>query len=421
MTVHGVTIRRAVPAGLLDAGCASLASFATSLYAARLLSAEDLGTFSLFFTAFLMAAVVPTQLLYAPAEIASLSYEGRRRLRLLDQSMRLGCLPAVAAGLVAVLAAIKGSTDATSEVTSLACTSLACAIVSPMQDHLRRLLHFAGLSWRAAAMSGLHLAVTLGGLFVGTSVGLPAAWVPLGALALGNVLSLLLGIRLASGRRDFAGLEPLALLDLFRFGRWLTLVGLTPILARFASGVLVTHLASAATLGYVEAARVVSQPLFVLMLGLSFPLAPQMMEAAATRSTDLARLASRPFKTIIVVSGLLYLLVVGLQWRFNPVSYLVPKAYVVIGVVPLLIVVQILQGLLHPSRTELTGARQPRTLLRLELVTSSMLCLASAGAGTLGAFAVPLGGLVQSLAGLWLFERARRRIYLDRRPGVGMR
>jgi O-antigen/teichoic acid export membrane protein len=411
-----------VPAGLVDAALASLASFVVTLYAVRFLEANELGTYALFFNAFTMAAVVPTQLLFSPAEIGSLTYSGRRRLRLLEQSLRLGCPPAVAAALVGTLAAVAGSAGAPSDVVlPLSLTSLLCTAVSPVQDHVRRLLHFAGVSWRAAAMSVTQLVVVLASLLLLTRFGVPAPWLPFGALLIANVLSLCLGLVLAADWRNYEPIERMAISDLFHLGGWLVLVGLTPAGARFLSGVLVTHLSSAATLGYVEAARVVSQPLFVVMLGLSAVLVPRLMEAAAQRRPDLARNASLPFQAIVIACGLLYLLVVGFRWPLNPLPLALPSAYAVQGVVPMMITAQILQSILQPPRAELTGAGQVRTLLRLEIASSLPLCLASATARVTGVLAAPVGAVLQGVAGLWLLERARRRIYLGAGSAVGDR
>jgi O-antigen/teichoic acid export membrane protein len=417
-----VSVRRAVPAGLVDAALASLASFIVTLYAARFLEANDLGTYALFFNAFAMAAVVPTQLVFSPAEIESLASSGRRRLRLLEQSLRLGWPTAAAAALVGTLAAVAGSAGAPGDVVvPLALTSLLCTAVSPVQDHVRRLLHFAGVSWRAAAMSVVQLATVLASLLLLTRLGVPTPWLPFGALLAANVASLSLGLVLAADWRNYEPMERMAVSSLFRFGRWLVLIGLTPAGARFLSGVLVTHLASAATLGYVEAARVVSQPLFVLMMGLSAVLVPRLMEGAAQRRPDLARAAALPFRATVIAGGVLYLLAVGFAWPLNPLPLALPSAYVVQGVVPLMITAQILQGILQPPRAELTGAGWGRTLLRLEVVSSLPLCLVSATARVTGAFAAPVGAVLQGIAGLWLLERARRRIYRGTGPAVGDR
>jgi O-antigen/teichoic acid export membrane protein len=411
------SVRRALPAGLLDAALASLASFIVTFYAARSLPAAGLGIYALFFNAFIMAAVVPTQLLFSPAEIGSLPYRGRHRLGLLDQSLRSGLLLTVGAAALGTLAAVAGSAGAPGAlVVPLASTCVLCTAVSPVQDHVRRLLHLAGVSWRAAAMSVVQLTTVVGCLLLLSWLRVPTPWLPFGALLTANVLSLSLGLILAAERRNYEPLERMMVRDLFRFGRWLVLVGLTPAAAWFLSGVLVTHLAGAATLGYVEAARVVSMPIFVLMMGLSAVLVPRLMEAAAERRPDRARLASLPFRIIIVISGVLYLLTVGFRWRLNPLSSMLPSAYAVQGIVSLMIVGQVLQGVLQPPRAELTGVGWGGLLFRLSVAASLPLCLVAATAGVTGVFAAPLGLIAQGLVGLWLLERARRRIYVGAGP-----
>jgi O-antigen/teichoic acid export membrane protein len=408
-----------MPAGLMDAALASLASFIVTFYAARFLPAADLGTYALFFNAFTMAAVVPTQLVFSPAEIASLPYGGRRRLGLLDQSLRMGCLPALTAAVLGTAAAVAGSVGAPSDmVIPLALTCVLCTAVSPVQDHVRRLFHFAGVSWRAAVMSFAQLVSVVGSLLLLILLHVPTPWRPFGALLIGNIVSLSIGLILTAEWRNYEPLERIAVRDLFRIGRWLVLVGLTPAAAWFLSGVLVTHLASAATLGYVEAARVISQPLFVLKMGLSAVLVPRLMEAAAERRRDRARLASLPFRIIIVVVGVLYLLAVGFRWRLNPLVSVLPSAYVVQGVVALMIVGQILQGVLQPPRAELTGVGLGEPLFRLGVATSLPLCLIAATAGVTGVFAAPLGLVAQGVVGLWLLERARQRIYRGAGPAA---
>ena len=411
-----VGVRRALPAGLLDAALASLASFIVTFYAARSLASAELGTYALFFNAFVMAAVVSTQLLFSPAEIASLRYRGRRRLGLLDQSLRLGCLPAIGAAAVGTFAAVAASLGASGTVVApLTVTCMLCTAVSPVQDHVRRLLHFAGVSWRAAAMSVVQLVTVIASLLLLTRLRVPTPWLPFGALLIANVVSLSLGLILAVDRYNYESLERMAVRDLFRFGRWLVLINLTPPVAWFLSGVLVTHLVGAATLGFVEAARVASMPIFVLTMGLSAVLAPRLMEASAERRADRARRTSRPFRIIIVVSAVSYLLAVGFRWQFNPLLPVLPAAYVVQGVVALMIVGQALQGLILPARAELTGAGWVEVLFRLGIASSASVCLVAATARVTGVFAAPLGLVAQGIIGLWLLERARQRIY--RTPG----
>jgi O-antigen/teichoic acid export membrane protein len=410
-----MSIRRAVPGGLLDAGLASLASFCTTSYATWLLTPADLGTYALFFSAFLVATVVSTQVVFSPAEISALRYESSRRLRLLEQSLRLGFLPVLGAAIVGVLAAMAGSAGAPGDVAApLALTSGACALVSPVQDHVRRLLHFAGHSWRAATMSATLLGTVLACLLLLHQLGVRPAWVPFGSLLLANTISLVVGLLMAAGkRRHLEPLERLRIGRLVRLGRWLVLIGLTPTTASFLAGVLVTHLASASDLGYVQAAGLLSQPVYVLMVGLSAVLGPRLMQAGAERRGELARRVSRPFRLGLVVATSLYLLAVGFRWLLNPLPELVPNAYVVGGLLPLMIIGQSLQGILQPFRAQLTGARWVRTLLRLELFSSAFLCLGSASAGVAGPYALPLGSIAWGVVGWYLLGRACRRLYVE--------
>jgi hypothetical protein len=410
-----MSIRRAVPAGLLDAGLASLASFSATLYATRVLAPPDLGAYALFLGAFLMGAVVSTQLVFSPAEIASLRYNGTRRLCLLDQSLLLGALPTLGAAVVAVLAAVAGTSGAAPDlVVPLALTSGACALVSPVQDHVRRLLHFAGHSWWAAAMSAILLGTVLSCLLLLHWLGVNPFWVPFGSLSMANTISLFAGLLLAAEkRRNLARLERLRIAQLVRLGRWLVLVGLTPSAATFVAGVLVTHLASATDMGYVQAAGLLSQPMYVLAVGLSAVLGPRLLQAGAERNSELGRRVSRPFRIGLMTAALLYMLAISFRWPLNPLPHLVPSAYVVGGLLPLVIIAQTLQGILHPSRLQLTGAGWVRTLLRLELSSSVFMCLGSATAGIIGTFAMPLGSIAWGVVGLCLLGRACRRLYLE--------
>jgi O-antigen/teichoic acid export membrane protein len=409
-----MSVRRAVPAGLLDAGLASCASFSATWYATRVLAPAEVGTYALFFGAFLMGAVVSTQLLFSPAEIESLRYQDARRVRLLDQSLRLGFLPALGAAVIGVLAAVAGSAGAPADVVApLALTSGACTLLSPMQDHVRRLMHFAGHSWRAATMSATLLVTVLACLLLLPRLGTSPPWVPFGALLLANAISLVLGILLARKRRGQEALEPLRIGQLVRLGRWLMLIGLTPTAASFVAGVLVTHLASSTALGYAQAASLLSQPMYVFTVGLSAVLGPRLLQAGAERRSELARRISRPFRAGLLGAALLYLLGSSLRWPFNPLPALVPNAYVVGGLLPMMVVGQTLQGLLQPSRLQLIGVGWVRTLLRLEVVSSAFLCLGSASAGITGSFALPLGSIACGVIGFYLMERECRRLYMQ--------
>src|SRR5262245_16044892 len=83
-------LRHALPAGVVDAGCNSLATLVMGVYAARALAGPGLGTYALFFSAYVLAVVVPMQFVLVPAEIAALRLPGRERLAVLRQAGRIG-------------------------------------------------------------------------------------------------------------------------------------------------------------------------------------------------------------------------------------------------------------------------------------------------------------------------------------------
>ena len=67
------SLLRVVTAGQLDAGFASLATFAMGLFAVRVFDATTLGAYALFFAAFFFAVEFPRQLGFTPSEIWVLS------------------------------------------------------------------------------------------------------------------------------------------------------------------------------------------------------------------------------------------------------------------------------------------------------------------------------------------------------------
>ena len=409
-----MSLRRTVPAGLLDAACASLATFAVGLYAARSLPPAALGVYALFFAAFVMAAIVPTQLLFTPAEIASLSSGGVARLRLLAHSLPLGMLPALLAALLASGAAVLATAGASiSLIAPLAVTTAVCTFLSPVQDHVRRMLHFAGRSWRAAAVSVVQLMVCVVGLLLAPRLSIPGAWVPFGVLALANAVSLSAGLLFSAEGRAHPALDRPSLRGMLRSGTWFVVLRLLPGVANFVSGALVSRLAGAAALGYVEAARVAGQPLLVLATGLSGVLGPRLMESGTDRRLDRARSLSRLFQLLVLACGVPYIAWIGVPWILNPMPKILPNAYVVWGLLPLMAIAQLVEGLLPAYRAQLMGADRGKTLVSLEGPACALQCLVAATAGATGAFAKPLGMLAQSTLGFGLLRWARDRLYLE--------
>jgi O-antigen/teichoic acid export membrane protein len=404
-------LRHAVPAGLLDAGLASLATLGVGVYAARSLSTTELGTYALFFSAFAVAAVLPTQLILVPAEVATLLAARDERFGVLRQGWRLGLPAAVAAATAASAAAWLGARAPDDVLWAFAVTTTACSVASPVQDHVRRSLHMAGRHWRAATVSLVQLCAIGVSLGLFELAGVGAVWRPFGALALANVVSLSAGYALS--RRDLrrATTPGYRVARLARSGQWLLVLELATSGAVFVSSAIVTRLASPEALGYAESARIVAQPLYVLAVGVSAALWPRSMEAAAGQNRDAAHRIARVSAAIIVAGGLLYGAATIAPWWGNPLGALIPQAYVIGGLVPLSVLAFVLVGVAFPPRTELIGAGLEKALARLALLAGMLQCVAAVSATWIGAFARPLGIAIFAvflLLGCW---RQRRALY----------
>ena len=82
-------------------------------------------------------------------------------MALIRQSWRIGIPTAATAAVVASGAAALGAEAPSRVLWPLAITMTACATCTP-QEHLRRVLHLAGISWHAAVVS----LVQIGGVVV---------------------------------------------------------------------------------------------------------------------------------------------------------------------------------------------------------------------------------------------------------------
>ena len=139
--------RRLIPAGLVDQGFASLATFVIGLYALGLTNefVSAAGAFALFFGAFRIATVIPTWLMFVPAEVASLDHERRQRGGVLAQSLKLGLGPSLLAAPLVLLPILWISYFWTPEeqpdtilLVAYGLGGVIAAFLSPIQDHVRR-------------------------------------------------------------------------------------------------------------------------------------------------------------------------------------------------------------------------------------------------------------------------------------------
>lgn len=421
-------LRHALPAGVVDAGCNSLATLVMGVYAARALAGPDLGTYALFFSAYVLAVVVPMQFVLVPAEIAALRLRGRERLAVLRQAGRIGLPVALLAACGAAIAATAVATAPVGLLVALGVTAAASGVTAPLQDHLRRVLHLGGLSWHAALVSVL-LCVAMGAVLpLFEAVGVAPGWRPFGALALANVLSGAVGVVLVRRHLRHGALQRLRVAALARSGRWLLLVEVATAGAMFIASALVNRLAGAEALGDAEAARIVAQPIFVLAQGLIAVLGPRLMEAGANRDRAAARAVSRPFVALLAAAGVIYGAITLVPWWGNPIGVLVPQAYDVAWLVGATVLATTLFGLPFTARGELVGAGWARRIFGAALVAAGAQCLAAIAAvvDRVGAFARPLSLALFSVVLLAIYVRERRALYASEpgsapggRPGPG--
>jgi O-antigen/teichoic acid export membrane protein len=416
-------LRHALPAGVVDAGCNSLATLVMGVYAARALAGPDLGAYALFFSAYVLAVVVPMQFVLVPAEIAALRVPGLERLAVLRQAGRVGVAVALLAACGAALAAAAVATAPAGLLVALAVTTAVSGVAAPLQDHLRRVLHLGGLSWHAALVSVL-LCVAMGAaLLLLEAVGVAPGWRPFGALALANVGSGAVGVVLIRRHLRLGTLPRLRIAGLARSGRWLVLVEVATAGAMFVASALVNRLAGAEALGDAEAARIVAQPIFVLAQGLIAVLGPRLMEAGADRDRAHARVVSRSFVALLAAAGVLYGAITLVPWWGNPIGVLVPQAYDVAWLVGATVIATALFGLPFTVRGELVGAGWERRIFRAALAAAVVQCLAAltAAVDRVGPFARPLSLALFSVVLLAVYARERQALYASApgrdRPG----
>lgn len=414
----GRTMRRDIVPGVLDAGLSSLATFVIGLYAARYLPPTILGGYALVFSAFMLMTKIPAQLLFKPAEIEIVSFPSPTRLRFLWQTVALGSLPvALSALAIAAWVFVAPPGIPVDVIVGLTCTAVLAAIVSPVQDHVRRMLHMGDGSWYAAAVSAVQLVGAAAGIAVLVNLEVPRSWVPFGALAVANILSLVAGFVLARGPHEPSAETRLRFGELASAGRWLLLIGLMPLAAGFAAGILVSHLAGAAALGYAEAARVLGQPPFVLSVGLGAVLGPRSMEAARLGRLTEARHLSRMYTLVTLLCGLPYLALVGFAWEWNPAHRLLPNAYAITGLVSATILGNMLIGMDWPYRSELLGAGRAMSLARLEGAANIARTGVATTAAATGAFAIPAGLVTLAAVRSLGYRVALRSVWQGRHNG----
>jgi O-antigen/teichoic acid export membrane protein len=408
------SLAKHLPAGLVDASFASLATFAVGLAAVNLLDDAERGVYAVFFTAFTLGTVVPRNLIFTPAEVEVVALPPDRRVAWLRHTLRLGSLPALVGASSAVLAAAFSASLATASViVPLAATGAAATVLSPLQDHVRKVLHAGERSWTAATVSVIQFGAAVVALLAMLVLDTPAPWVPFGALGLANLVSLTGGWILTRPDSPEETTAAFAFRSLARRGRWLVVQAAGPSLGGFVAAVMITRLADAEALGFAEAARVVSQPILVLAAGLTLVLNPRAVEAAMNKDKAAANRIGHAYLIGMTGAGALYLAWAAWPWALNPLPHLVPAAYTIEGLVALTIVANMVTASVFLQVNELLGANRERVLARVSWIAVPVLLAGAATASVTHAFARAIGRLGASLTRFGLQQASLRSHYGD--------
>ncbi|MBT8165764.1 MAG: hypothetical protein KJO97_09470 [Acidimicrobiia bacterium] len=407
-----MSLRRSIPAGLVDTGATALASFLVQAYAVRVFEADLLGAYALFFSAYLLANLTPQFLVLYPLEIWSLRLSRPDRLGLLYRSGKLAAAAPVTAGAGVLLAALFVTGETTGpQVLRLALTSGLVAVTAPFYEHLKRMMHLSERSSWAAATAVAQLVLSATGIGLAVAADLEPVVVPFGVLAVSQAGAIWFGLA-AIRRRPVARVDlATPTVELMRSGRWLLVAGLGPAGAVFAGAALVSHLAGSDQLGYAQAAHVAARPVLVLAAGLAAVLGFRMMEAGAIRSATAGIRFWKVYAMVLGVGSSIYLLVVAVDWVGNPLAALLPRAYEVQWLVAVTIAANLLASLIRPARDELIGAGRELRVAQIDVSAAGGVVVVAALAGSLEAFAIPLGVLAFAAIQIGSYIPARKRLY----------
>lgn len=406
-----IRLSQSIPIGLLDAGSAALATFAIGVYAAANFAPADLGVYALFFAIFLLAAIVPSSLVFLPGEVRLLDLPREQRLDGFRLTLPVGVPVAAGASLLVLIALIPAADAGRSLVVPLTITTIVAAILSPIQDHVRRVMHLAGTSWLAALTSIVQLIVAGACLFGGIAAGLDTVWIPFGTLVVANAVSASVGILLARRYAAPAVGTPFTIRDLAASGRWLTGVGLLPLGTTFLAAAIVDLTAGSEFLGFAEAARIASRPLLVLVTGFSAVLTPPSLLAGRNRDRGEGVRLARISKLVVIGSGLLLLLWTGFDWWGNPMAWLVPEAYTVNGLTAVTIFTAVIWGMLFSDESQLIGGGREVDIFKIYLVGALVQVPIAFTAPITESYALVLSALGFGIVRLVGYRRALGRVY----------
>lgn len=378
---------------MVDSAASSIATFLVGLVAVRYLATDALGSYALAYSAFTLASAVPAALVFTPVEAQAVEEAiGRRRLAIVRPSLRLGLLTAVLASVLvaAIFLAVPSSTPAGTQ-RIFGGTLLALSSISPLQDHLRRLLHSADRSWDAAATSGVQAVVVaaLLGLLLLLGQG-DQAWVPFGVLAVANVISTGWALLRCRHLGQPIGVDRSRVR---RQGSTLLAGAMALFCGNFAILALLTAQGGPPAVAQVEAVRLVSQPMTVLVVGLLAVYTPRVMTSALRRPAGSThRLVGRALLLLAVLTAA-YDGAVSIPWQGNPLVALVPRAFQDRGLLAVAVVAQVASYSSFAYRSIPVALRRSAPVL----VVDGLAAVVGVGTTALlishGAWSAVLGGL----------------------------
>jgi len=212
--------------------------------------------------------------------------------------------------------------------------------------------------------------------------------------------------------------DPFALRSLAASGRWLTGVGLLPLMAAFLAAAIVDLTAGSEFVGFAEAARIAARPLLVFVTGISAVLNPPSMLAGRRRDrTEGVRLA-RISKLTVVGSGLVLLAWTGFDWPGNPMAWLVPEAYSIEGLTAVTIITFVVFGMLFSDESQLIGGGRELDIFRIYLIGTLVQIPIAFTAPVTESFALILSTLGFGIVRFFGYRWALSRLYP---PGTARR
>lgn len=201
--------------------------------------------------------------------------------------------------------------------------------------------------------------------------------------------------------------------------RWLFAVGLTTSGLAYVTSAIISALLGLAPLGHIEAARVVARPIQVVAQGLVAVVGPRSMEAATARSWNEMRSWRGRYARMLAFVAVPYALITASDWFLNPMSRLVPVAYIVPGLVFGMLVAYSIQALNLPMESEILGFKAARQLASVALIAGVVEVVGSSTAPLLQEFTAPVWIAVAALTRRILYRRRiRNRLLTDTRSNL---